>query len=344
MAFLEEWERAELKAQHKLERDGRIRDRIKAVLLYDKGWSCTEIADTLLLTEGAIRKHISQYQMTKKLKPKGGGSRERLSLWQSEQLKKHLEGHVYLYVKDIAFYIKSTWDITYTVTGLTQWLKRNGFSYKKPCLVPGKANAEKQKEWLAEYEKLKATISSTETICFIDGVHPTHNVQLAYGWIRKGVSKEISANSGRSRINLTGAIDILSHNVVIQEDKTLNAEATIRFFNKLGLAYPEKTKVHVFCDNAGYYRNKLVTEYLKTSKINLHFLPPYSPNLNPIERLWKWMKEKTVYNSYYEEFENFRSAILGFFETLSGLDPGSLFGQQLRSRVSDNFRVISAPL
>jgi DNA-binding NarL/FixJ family response regulator len=79
MAFLEEWERADLKAQHKFERDGCVRDRIKTVLLYDKGWTSTEIADALLLTEGAIRKHISEYQITKKLRPKGGGSQKWLA-------------------------------------------------------------------------------------------------------------------------------------------------------------------------------------------------------------------------------------------------------------------------
>jgi hypothetical protein len=53
---------------------------------------------------------------------------------------------------------------------------------------------------------------------------------MGYGWIKKGVEKHILSNSGRSRLNLTGAIDILSHKVFIQEDITLNAEATIRFF------------------------------------------------------------------------------------------------------------------
>lgn len=55
---------------------------------------------------------------------------------------------------------------------------------------------------------LRAELPANETICFIDGVHPTHNVQPAYGWIKKGVRKEIPANSGRSRLNLSGAIDV----------------------------------------------------------------------------------------------------------------------------------------
>ena len=97
--------------------------------------------------------------------------------------------------------------------------------------------------------------------------------------------KEIPANTGRARLNLSGAIDVISHNVVIQEDHTLNAESTMRFFKKIEEAYPCKRKIHVFCDNAPYDRNKTVRQYLATSKIDLHFLPPYSPNLNPIERL-----------------------------------------------------------
>ena len=178
----------------------------------------------------------------------------------------------------------------------------------------------------------------------MDGVHPTHNVQPAYGWIKKGVRKEIPANTGRARVNLSGVVDVITHKVLVQEDDMLNAEATISFLRKLEDAYPTKSKIHLFCDNARYYRNKSVTEHLKTSRIRLHFLPPYSPNLNPIERLWKWMKECVLYNTYYEDFEDFKSAIFGFFATLSTLDAESVLGQTFRSRVRDRFRLIGAPI
>ena len=85
MIFLSDTERAQLKTQHKRERDGRIRDRIKAVLLYDKGWSIVAIAEALLLSEDAIREHITEYRESKKLKPENGGSTEKLSIEQSEQ-------------------------------------------------------------------------------------------------------------------------------------------------------------------------------------------------------------------------------------------------------------------
>ncbi len=343
MNFLTELDRDQLKLQHRRERDGRVRDRIKAVLLHDEGWSATEIARVLLISDEAVRNHIDEYKASKKLKPESGGSTEKLSASQSEKLEAHLHTYTYLYVKDIVAYVEITFGVFYTVHGMRSWLKRHSFSYKKPAIVPGKANKEAQQKWIAEYEALQKMLPEDETICFMDGVHPTHNVQPAYGWIKKGVRKEIPANTGRSRLNLSGIIDVVSHKIVIQEDKTLNAESRIGFFQKIEKAYPTKQKIHLFCDNATYYRNRAVKEYLETSKICLHFLPPYSPNLNPIERLWKWMKERVIYNTYYEHFEEFKNAIFGFFTVLSTAKPESILGQSLRRRVRDKFSPIGAP-
>lgn len=343
MNFLDDEERIKLRRQHKQERDGRIRDRIKAVLLYDAGWSPKQIAEALLISDEAVRNHIDEYKTLNKLKPQSGGSEGKLSDKQSQQLEMHLREHTYLYVKDIVGYVEITFKVKYTVHGMRNWLHRHGFSYKKPAVVPGKANEQQQKEWIAEYEKLRAELSAGETICFIDGVHPTHNVQPAYGWIKKGVRKEIPANSGRSRLNLSGAIDVVNHKVIVEADQTLDAHSTIKFFRKIEDSYPDRDKIHVFCDNARYYKNKMVQEYIKGSKIILHFLPPYSPNLNPIERLWKWMKERVIYNTYYSGFEEFQSAIFGFFALLSSLAADSELGKNFRSRVRDKFRPIRAP-
>lgn len=342
--MLTDIERGQLKTQHKQERDGRVRDRIKAVLLTDKGWSSEAIAEALLISDQAVRNHIRDYEATRKLKSESGGSDEKLTEEQSKKLLSHLENHVYLFVKDIIAYVISTFEIVYTVPGMRNWLHRHGFSYKKPAIVPGKANKERQAQWIEEYRKLRQELPADETICFTDGVHPTHNIQPAYGWIRKGVRKELPANTGRARLNLSGAIDIIDQRLVMHEDLTLNAASTIRFFNKIEEAYSEKRRIHIFCDNAPYYRNDAVREYLKGSKIELHFLPPYSPNLNPIERLWKWMKERVVYNTYYEHFENFKDAVFGFFSLLSNAGTDSELKKSLCRRVSDNFSPIQAPV
>ena len=344
MPFLDNKERDQLITQHKKERDGRIRDRIKAVLLRDKDWTWMQISEALLLSEEMLRKHLKDYENSKKLSPENGGSKEKLSIEQSKQLINHLENQTYLYTKDIVEYVRATFKISYSISGMCFWLKRHNFRYKKPSIVPGKINKDLQEKWVKEYTELKEKLPENETICFGDGVHPTHNVQLAYGWIRKGRRKEICSNTGRQRINITGAVDLIENKLYFQEDKTLNAKSTIDFFKNLEKAYPHKSGVHIFLDNARYYKNKEVKHYLKKSKIKVHFLPPYSPNLNPIERLWKWMKERVMYNSYYKEFDGFKHAVFGFLRTIANIDKSSALGKSFCSRINDNFHLIKSPI
>jgi transposase len=189
--FLSQQERENLKAQHKKERDKRICDRIKAVLLFDQGWDYQKIAHVLLITDEAVRQHVRDFQENYKLKPENGGSSSKMDSQQAKILIEHLQEHTYLFVKDIVAYVGATFGVNYTVEGMTAWLHQHGFSYKKPAVVPGKANSEAQEQWIKEYEALKMTLPSDETICFIDGVHPTHNTKPAFGWIRRGERKEI---------------------------------------------------------------------------------------------------------------------------------------------------------
>lgn len=336
-SFLSENEKIQLRKQHKHERDKRICDRIKAVLLFDEGWNLKQIAHVLLLDDETIRIHIQDYKNAYKLKADHKGSFSKLDPMQTKCLLSHLENTTYLYVKDITSYVRCIFGVSYSIAGMTFWLKQHGFSYKKPALVPGKANRIAQELWLKEYEHLKKTLPYGETICFLDGVHPTHNAKSAYGWIRKGTRKEIFTNTGRKRLNLSGALNIFSKNVFIREDTTLNANATVKFLQELELNYPEATKIHIFCDNARYYKNRIVQEYLAHSKIEMHFLPPYSPNLNPIERLWKLMNECILYNKYYEKFKDFKEAVMGFLQETIHKEPMS---SKLRKRITDNFQLI----
>jgi transposase len=338
--FLSSKNREELKAQHKHEHDRRVCDRIKAILLRDEGWNYGEIAKALLLSEGAIKQHVQDYLLSHKLKPENGGSCSKLNNQQTKNLLEHLKRHTYLHAKDIAAYVKVTYKIDYTIPGMTCWLKNHGFSYKKPAIVPGKANREAQEKWIKGYEKLKNNLQDNEVICFIDGVHPTHNTRLAYGWIKKGERKEIYTNTGRQRLNLSGAIDITSRKVLVREDVTLNTNSTIAFLGQLEAAYPNAVRIHIFCDNARYYKNKEVAKYLTASKIKMHFLPPYSPNLNPIERLWKLMNERVLYNRYYEKFNDFKNAIFGFLESL--IDPLPEIRESIHRRITDNFHLMGS--
>ena len=101
-------------------------------------------------------------------------------------------------------------------------------------------------------------------------------------------------------------------------------------------AYPHATKFNIICDDPRCYRSKAVREYLETSQIELFFLPPYPPNLNVIERFWKFFKRQVLYNRnrYYEAFEDFRSACKNFLRDVEK------YASQLRSLLVENFEII----
>lgn len=99
-------------------------------------------------------------------------------------------------------------------------------------------------------------------------------------------------------------------------------------------AYPDKKVIHLFVDNARYYRSQLVQDYLKSFPIKMHFLPPYSPNLNPIERLWKFLKKQVIKSHYISDPKVFKQRINDFFAHI-GNDK-----DQLQSLINTNFQML----
>jgi len=104
--------------------------------------------------------------------------------------------------------VKKTFAVVYTVAGMTDSLKRLDYVYKKPTLTPGQhPDVAIQQAFIEGYQKLKEGKGKEDPIDFMDGVHPRHNPVAAYGWIKRGTDNTMESNTGRSRVNLNGAVD-----------------------------------------------------------------------------------------------------------------------------------------
>ena len=326
-----------LRAAHRTARAKRQADRIKAVVLLATGWSAEAVAEVLQIDATTVRNHFRRYQQ-------GGlealvnvayrGSDCQLTDAELAYLDAHLQKNVYLTAKAVAKWVEDTFEVAYTESGMTALLHRLGYVYKKPKLIPGKADAEAQRDFLAAYEKLKQTKGEDDPIYYMDAVHPQHNPVIAYGWIKRGEEQEVRSNTGRQRLNINGAINLEQRQPVVRYDDSINADSTIALLKQLEELHLVATWIYVICDNARYYRSKAVQAYLKTSRIKLVFLPPYAPNLNLIERLWKFFKKQVLYNRYYETFAEFKAACEEFFSN------PSQYEVQLRSLLTENFAVI----
>lgn len=331
-------ERKTLIKQHRQERDGKIRDRIKAVLAYDDGYNYSEIAKILLLEDTTVSRHVDDYLQEKRLALASGGSASKLTEAEAQELCKHLSEVTYLYVREICAYVWQHYQKQYSISGMTKWLYGQGFRYKKPHAVPAKANREQQKKFLAYYQRLKAKAGNREPIYFADSAHPQYQTQLTYGWILKGKRKEIATTGKPYRLNIIGGICLNGHRFVYQQADKVDAPAIASFLVKLRQLNPGKYVIHIIWDNAGYHRDKNLQKFARGLGIKLHYLPPYSPNLNPLERLWKMLHEEVRYNRYYGTFADFTAATIHFLKTIGRKK------KRLRHRITDNFQILQSPI
>jgi transposase len=329
-------EKKALEARHQAERDGRVRDRIKAVLLKSEGWTNKAIGQALRIHPETVAQHLQEWTQEEKLKPENGGSQSHLNPQQTQALDQHLQDTTYTKVLDICCYVAQTWQVSYTVSGMTKWLRAHGFRYKQPKSTPAKADLLKQEAFIEAYLKLVAKTPAHDPILFMDAVHPTMATKISYGWIKKGVDKPIATTASRTRVNIIGAIELNTMTVTSDFVDTVNADTINGFFEKLRQSYPQAEHLHILLDQSGYHRSQSVKDAALLHRIQLHYLPPYSPNLNPIERLWKLMNEKVRNNVVFHSAQQFREQLALFFtQTIPKIK------ESLATRINDNFQTLN---
>ena len=335
---LSKQEIAELRAAHRAARDVRQAYRINVMILLGKGRTAADVADALLIDPDTVRDYFKRYQkggLEELLRMSYVGSEALLDADQLMELDAHLLTNLYLTAEAVARFVEQNWKVRYTPSGMTAMLHRLGYTYKKAKLEPGKnPKPEVQEAFVEKYENIKKNKAEDDAIYFMDATHPQHNPVIGCGWIKRGKEHPIHSNTGRQRLNINGAINVQALSAEVRFDETIDAASTIALFQQLEQANPTAPRIIVICDNASYYKSKAVAVYLTTSRIQLEPLPPYCPNLNLIERFWKFFKRQVLYNHYYDTFDKFRAACKKFFAELDAFAP------RLRTLLTDNFQII----
>lgn len=328
-------ERNSLESDLRRAKDAAEWKRLFVLLSYDEGQSVDELAVLTRLSKWTVEEYLKQYSSHKKTKndPRGGSS-SKLDETEANELEQHLAKTTYLKVKNIVAYVKKKFGKEYSRSGMTEWLIKRGFTFKKPEKVPGKCDPAKQEQFIEEYQQIKSALGLHDTLYFLDAVHPEYQSQAVCGWIKKGECKTLQTTGKQKRLHLVGALNLKNMTVVTREYETIDAEAMIHFFKDLE-SIESRGTIHIILDNAAVHKNHKLTEYLKGSRIRLHYLPPYSPNLNPIERLWKFFRETTLYNRYFDTCWDFFAAVREFFA-----DKVHKIRRVLRRRINDNFQII----
>ena len=197
------------------------------------------------------------------------------------------------------------------------FMKHHGLRYIKTGHIPAKADTGQQQQWVKT--TLEPAIQKARNgechLLFMDAAHFILTPFICALWCYARLF--IKASSGRNRINVLGAVDAITKEIITMSNTTfISAQTIVSFLLQLRQHYGD-IPLKIVLDNARYQHCTLVEETAKELNIALLFLPSYSPNLNIIERLWKFAKKTILYAKYYETPAKFHLAITDFFQGIN---------------------------
>jgi transposase len=318
-----------------------VHRRMNALLLLDDGWTAERVADALFIDADTVREHRRLYQTAgvsgiERLKYEG--SEPALTPEQLATLGAELDARLYTTAKAVCAFAKKLFAVSYTAHAMAKLLKRLNFVYKKPKRVPAKAKEDTQRAFFdAILRPLMAAANDDQPLYFVDGTHPSYTAHAAHGWIRKGQTRELKSNHGRTNININGALRWPDREFVHRQTTgRITSAEMILLFEDLRARHPTATAIRVVLDNASYNHSKEVKAWLACDdcRVELVYLPAYAPNLNLIERFWWLFKKTAIYNEYFPTFAEFRAAVEGFFARLDD------DRDEIESLITDKFHFI----
>jgi transposase len=221
-------------------------------------------------------------------------------------------------------------------------LHRLGCSFHQVSGFLFKADPDQQQAFLEDYEhdKRRAQTEGWRRY-FLDGVHPLYGLEVLFCcWLLVGQCLEVGVGGGRKRLNILGAYCPDDHEYVDRRytDQNLNAQSLIELFTLLMTRHPETKFFRIYLDNARYHHAIVLKEWIAAVQqeqgvvFALKHLPPYSPNLNLIERLWKFLRKEAL-QKWHPTFEAMQQAVA---EVLDHLDR---YEEALASLMTERFHL-----
>src|SRR3954470_21047161 len=302
--------------------DRRIYQRLSAVLWSDAGRTREEIADLL----GVSTRQVGQWLRI--FRNKGvdelctlhyQGDPGRLGPAQAERLKQEIATGVFHNAEQVRTWVQDTLGVAYSISGIKDLLRRLGASYHKVSGFFWKADVEEQKKFVRKHRRHKREAGPGTRRDFVVACHPVWGVGPLYScWLLAGQRLYVGVGNGRKRLNILGSYCPDDHDYVdlrlTKENDT--GEQFVKLLERLLARHPETAKFILYLDNARYYSKPCVKEWLaRHRQFRLVPLPAYSPNLNLIERLWKFLRKKAL-NRWLKTFEEMQAAVAGVLDRL----------------------------
>ena len=226
-----------------------------------------------------------------------------------DTLEAYFRAHPMTGVKEAMAKIEELTGIKRSETQVRHFMTSLGMKPRKVGMIPAKADPETQEQF--KHDELEPVLDEARTetrkVFSVDAAHFVLAPFLGILWSFTRLF--IQAPAGRKRVNVLGALDVITHELItVTNDSYINALSVCELLRKLRTRFPDMP-ITLILENARYQKCRLVWELAAELNLDVLYLPAYSPNLQLIERLWKFVKKTCLYSKYYANFDAFKAAI-----------------------------------
>src|SRR3954463_12535697 len=311
----------------------RVQRKIEVLWLKSHGLSHDRIAAYADVSRRTVQRYLDEYlEGGLQRLCRGRGYQPRAALIEHEvSLEEHFEAHPVRSAKQARAVIEQKTGIRRGLTQVRHFLKdRLGFRWRRTGAIPvppKKTIAEHARDQAAFVEgklepRLEQARQGQRQVHFVDAAHFVFAPFLGCLWCVTRLF--VRAASGRKRHDVLGAFDAVAHRLIrVTNDGYINAESVCALLRSVAAA-AVGLPITLVLDNARYQKCALVQELAATLEVELLYLPGYSPNLNLIERLWRFVRMESLNSTYHEKFEDFRAAIDGCLDGLGTVHKGEM--------------------
>jgi transposase len=306
-----EGDKAKLKHERFHHPHPRVQQKMEVLWLKSQNLPHWQICELAGISENTLRKYFRAYKEggVEKLKEINFRKPKSELAAHRNTIEAHFREHPPATIAQAIEQIITLTGIKRSPTQVRTFMKSMGMRCLKVGAVPAKVDVEAQEEYKQKKlePRLEEAKAGQRAVFFVDAAHFVMGAFLGLIWCFERVF--VRTPSGRKRFNVLAALNAVTHEVItVTNDTYITGTQVCELLYKLaalGLTIP----ITLVLDNARYQKCQIVTALAETLNIELLYLPSYSPNLNLIERLWKFVKKKCLYAKYYSDFSLFCAAI-----------------------------------
>lgn len=299
--------------------------RGRAVVLSGAGWTCPKIAVALGVTEVSVRTWVKRFnakgvtglrEPRRSGRPRVFGERFRGELNRALAGSPREKGYAFTVwtVLSLVLYLATKIPRRISPGHLHRVLHDEGYVWRRP--KHDLKHRQNRRLYRAVQRRLKdlqeeAAYSDQMVLLYLDESEVHLHPYLTGMWTRRGRQPKVPAAGIDRKIHLFGAVNYRTGRLAWRSADRKNAKEFLAFLREVVSRYPGKD-LHLVLDNVAYHKTAAILEYVESlnGRIELVWLPPYSPNLNPIERVWKYIKKKYLANHFFENIFSVMEALV----------------------------------